>query len=768
MQINWYASVAGQTYGPYSSEDIRNMLSSGQLRPDTQLFHETVGSWQPAYALSQYANLSGPVRQPAYKKKKRGCLKIFVSIFLIISLMITGFIVFGPKGPRNLDLARAKTLEKASVDFSGGSIDAGDLIIEVPESAFEKKTNFKISTREIKDHRFGAAFNPITPVFAVENKGKYSSQPMTVTIPIQISEDEFAMAFYYNPDGRLEPMPLIYQDTTQVVVATKHFSDFLVSKIAISELMALDIDSGFRPGVDDWSFTNYGSQLAQGGHCAGQSVSMAYYYTELKKDDDPGLFIRYDNNIQTVKTPQFDRDDSLGIRLASVIQREGRWSGYYMEFLREQIHRQKYISDRLMYYAFAYALHLTGEPQVLGIFVRDDCSAEQIKLAAGHAVIVYRADKGTLHVSDPNFPGNKNLNFSLNGEVLGPYVSKTSADQPDRLYDSFSMVGKTALFDYARIAELFSEMNKATQTANIGYEGTHSFGNTEYNVIVDIDDNGDPVLAKMPELVVFEEDAKNRIREKFKTRNDAPDDLDTQDYLLITASADAANDGHARVYSGITEIAQNQVDGSDEMILYAPIKGGVNDIGIAFYDRGIVTYNNNNYYSDKFMHFYRLKVENGEVDLSGTWTGTMQLTDIGGALDYAQWLGELIAKGFMRVLAPLFEIDMPSDEEISQAVRSSIEVNEAALEPFPMVVELQRLEKNLYQAGITTTVEGEDSYYETTAEYKGGRLNFTVSYEDGSAARFSLLLYDNNVLAGEFEIGLSMFQSVLGESYLYR
>ena len=778
MDNSWFVNVNGQSYGPYSQEQLRAMIARGEARADSLVFNQTTGAWYPAHHYPQLVQQTA-VQQSYYPqtspqtgvppqynkpKKKHGCLKGCLISVLAVVLVIVGIVILWPDGPRNLEFARGKTIEKTSVDQDGGIIDAGEIKIDVPEDAFSKKTNFKIKTKEIKEHHFGEAFDPITPVFSIDNNGKRSEKPMTVMIPIDIEEDEFAMAFYYNKDGSLEPLPLIYQDSSQIVAATTHFSDIVASKISIEELMALDIDTGFRPEVDDWSFANYGSQISPGGHCAGQSVSMAYYYNELKTTGDPGLHAIFDNNTQQVKTPQFDRDDSLGIRLSSVMQEEGDWDGYYWDFLYEQIHKQKYVSDRQMYYAFAYSMHLTGEPQMMGIFVREADPDEEIKLSAGHAIVIYRIAQGTMYVADPNFPGNASLTIPLNGEVLGPYVSKTSANKPDRLYNSYSLIGKTALFNYSRMADLFSEMNKSTQESKIGND---KFGGTSYSIMVDIDKNGDPVMANNPELVVFEEDAKNRIKSKYEVYSDAPADWDKQDYMIVNLAAGASNLGHVRLYSGTTELARKQTQTTGNMLLFVPIRGGVNDIGMAFYDRGTVVIDGVSYYDDNIIHFHRIKVENGEVDLTGTWEGTFQITDAGGLMDYAQMIGEIIAKGMMQGLAPAFGVDMPSDEEISQAVRDSIEVNEEAFQPFPMTVKLSQIDKQNYDASITITTESE-SIYETKAKYKNGQLYFTMVFEDGSAAEFTMNLYDNNVLAGEFEIKLGLFQSVIGESNLYR
>ena len=57
------------------------------------------------------------------------------------------------------------------------------------------------------------------------------------------------------------------------------------------------VDSGFRPGVDDWQFTNYGSYVAPTGHCEGQSVSAIWYYVNQRLGGGASpLYGLYDDN----------------------------------------------------------------------------------------------------------------------------------------------------------------------------------------------------------------------------------------------------------------------------------------------------------------------------------------------------------------------------------------------------------------------------------------------------------------------------------------
>jgi hypothetical protein len=93
----------------------------------------------------------------------------------------------------------------------------------------------------------------------VDNGGVESNELMYIRVPVTVPAGDFAMGFIYDATTKqLEGMPLIATDPDSIIVGTRHFSNFFISMIS-ETLLNTDIDSGFRPGVDDWQFTNYGS-----------------------------------------------------------------------------------------------------------------------------------------------------------------------------------------------------------------------------------------------------------------------------------------------------------------------------------------------------------------------------------------------------------------------------------------------------------------------------------------------------------------------------
>jgi hypothetical protein len=52
----WSLAVAGQTYGPYTDDQMRSMLASGQVAPSTPAWRPGASGWTP---VSSYAEFAG-------------------------------------------------------------------------------------------------------------------------------------------------------------------------------------------------------------------------------------------------------------------------------------------------------------------------------------------------------------------------------------------------------------------------------------------------------------------------------------------------------------------------------------------------------------------------------------------------------------------------------------------------------------------------------------------------------------------------------------
>ena len=213
------------------------------------------------------------------------------------------------------------------------------------------------------------------------------------------------------------------------------------------------IDSGFRPGADDWQFVNRGSYVAPGGHCAGQSLTALWYYCERPDGTDPFLFGLYDNNGNKPGTPNLDEDDSYGYRFASTVQKDINWDSFANKLMTDLAG----VNDEVAYKAFAYAIQVTKEPQEVGIF-----SAA----GGGHDMICYGVDRYSLHIADPNYPGNTERRIEYSNGRFTPYNSGANADEiaagNGQAYEKIEYCAKTATIDWKKIAQRWNEFKAGT------------------------------------------------------------------------------------------------------------------------------------------------------------------------------------------------------------------------------------------------------------------------------------------------------------------
>jgi len=317
--------------------------------------------------------------------------------------------------PGTLSAGKAIPVASANIEVSGGTVVVTEkdnpisgLEIVIPENSYKESREFKISYSPITGHTFGEDFNPITPLISVDNGSGYSGELMVVKVPLKVPADYFAMGFIYDSTTKtLEGLPIIAQDKNSMTIATRHFTDLVFSMIPNVKLKK-DIDTGFRPGMDDWQFVNRGSYIASGGHCAGQSLSALWYYNTQPDGRDLALYNRYDNNGNKPETPGVWEDDNLGYRFASTIQQDINWDGFAFKLWR----KQRGVSDDLTWKLFSYSMQLTGEPQLVGL------TKEGV---GGHAMVAYRVKDGELYIADPNYPADLTRRIVFADGKINPY-----------------------------------------------------------------------------------------------------------------------------------------------------------------------------------------------------------------------------------------------------------------------------------------------------------------------------------------------------------
>ncbi len=366
------------------------------------------------------------------------------------------------------------------IDNPDSALDGMKLI--VPRLAYNSPTNFSISSYIINSHKLGAQFNPITPVIEINNGHEFSREVIRLEIPISYS-NTFPMGFYYDDiNGSIEAIPALQLDNEKITLGVKHFSKILISDISLSTFQnldnidGLDYDSGFTPLLDDWHYSNYGSAIAPGGHCGGQSLTMAWYYTQKHiAEGAQRLHGCFDNN-DDIDTPSFWQDDNNAYRFSSVVQANADWSSqYWIDFINFSV-----ANPDKTYQAFAYSIKQTSAPQFMAIFPDSP--------GIGHAIVAYKVEGNRIYVADPNYPGqtDRYVEYNPSTQTFLPYSSGANAadisENGATLYTKIVYAAKSALIDYSYIEKQYQNMLN-------GSIGDDQFPDTDIEILTEYNDN---------------------------------------------------------------------------------------------------------------------------------------------------------------------------------------------------------------------------------------------------------------------------------------
>jgi hypothetical protein len=369
----------------------------------------------------------------------------------------------GPADKQAITLGSEVQVANGTVGSQGGTIKVdkpGDpvngLQIEVPKDAYTDTKSFKISYSPILKHNLGENFNPITPLIKVDNGGDYSSLPMKVEVPVKTEPGHFAVGFYYDSaTGKLEAIPTVAQNGDSVTLYMQHFSSFSISDM-IEERLNGTIDTNFKPGVDDWNFTNNGSYITY-GHCEGQSVTAMWYYYN-KPDGQGHLYSRpAEPDAPKGNTGGYYTVDGQGYRFCSTVQEDIKFLDFANSFWGNLAGQ---ITPETTKNLFAAAMLITREPQLVVIYGVDPANNQP----AGHAIIAYGMNNGTLLVADPNFHGvARSVQWSGQGYQI--YYSGANARQAAQYsipYDRFYYFAKSTSVDWKTINSRWQELKAKT------------------------------------------------------------------------------------------------------------------------------------------------------------------------------------------------------------------------------------------------------------------------------------------------------------------
>ncbi len=357
-----------------------------------------------------------------------------------------------------------------AVGSGGGTIrytKAGDpldgLSITVPAGAYTGATSWTLVADSAAVPSLPTGFSQVGPTLLIGNGQGYASSNMTLTMPMQLAATETVAPFYFDPaTNTLEGIPIVAATENSVTLATKHFS---ASQMAIpgsgpslgtapaslrqafgdihivwvkttTASLVGSWSSTFRPGVDDWEFTNYGDFVGPGGDCEGMSITaMFYHYYFHPTAAGKGLYHQFDTTLVN------QWDNIQGIRFAGGVQ------GDYEEIWDSGV-RQLYTLIEQGIAAGIQTKFLTSTWILLTLKLTQQPVLMALQgTSGGHRVVAYAATfdgtKTVVSFADPNDPGvARTMNF-VSG-VATPVSMQQNVSSPATAYGKVWALGVTA------------------------------------------------------------------------------------------------------------------------------------------------------------------------------------------------------------------------------------------------------------------------------------------------------------------------------------
>lgn len=327
------------------------------------------------------------------------------------------------------------------IEVTNSSSPLYGLKIDVPEAASNEEIHFNVSYADVSSFS-GLPENTsiVSKMITIQttgstlwNKYKVFDKVIEVTLPYDpnlVADDEQVRFYWYDEENnKLDSTGFLYQNKTRHTITfyAGSFSKFVAIEILIdyiSEILGMDfvVDTEFRPTIDGWFITNYGSYLASGGICLGMTSFAKWYFTYEKLAAGAGLYYKYIEG-----NPDEWRDDATAIQLATRahLGTQGIWSSLTQEERNWTVANSKEVA-----LSWIHGMIVSKEPQLIGLKTR---YADGSWAAGGHAVLTYRYSNGRFDIYDPNFPGTapgtaiRQIPFTLTTGFTEIYVSGLTA-----------------------------------------------------------------------------------------------------------------------------------------------------------------------------------------------------------------------------------------------------------------------------------------------------------------------------------------------------
>jgi len=343
-------------------------------------------------------------------------------------------------------------------------------------------------------------FDPVDEMLIIQSNDYYAQDPVYITIPIQTTDDEVPLVYFYNSStNTLEAPTIVSEDNSGVTIVVRHFTSYAFDSELKSftggypehEIRIIEgkigkkyfrdvawkrkVSSGFVAGQDDWEFGNYGNIIDPDGYCAGQCLSALFYYDYRIWAGQNSLYNLFDRDLQ------ISQDNTLGIRLASAVQEfeeEISIKDLYDDFFIQGLGTSsedfyEYYNARALEDA-AKHIYFTQKPLFTGISDKDPNGG-------AHAVIITSVDyeNRTVWLVDPNHPGEEKV-AHLKNDGYFDYVGGTSADGVETVFTNFLCLGQSMMSDWGQIGShwqsLYDDIVGNDRFPDCEYSMTHNPG----------------------------------------------------------------------------------------------------------------------------------------------------------------------------------------------------------------------------------------------------------------------------------------------------
>lgn len=291
------------------------------------------------------------------------------------------------------------------------------LTIAVPRGTYQVAGTWQVTALTGSRPTLPPGAVQIGPTIRFENSQGYGALPFTITLPARVSQDTAVAAFFFDASsGKLELIPLLGRTDSTITVLTRHVdgAELLsapptstlvmpglqggktpasVVIAAVGDPLLLDVDTGFKVGVDDWDLANRGSYLTPRGYGAGAALGALWHFYKRRASEGP-LFGRYD------RIPDFNYDNPRGVRLSSVIQAEVRANATFQQRIAFVLDSARSVGEHWVLNqarALALALYVTKAPQL--------AAAYETTAGTSLNIIAYAVKHGVFSFSSSQSPG---------------------------------------------------------------------------------------------------------------------------------------------------------------------------------------------------------------------------------------------------------------------------------------------------------------------------------------------------------------------------